>query len=599
MAPGGYWIPENRSTRLPRTHICLDSEAVIEKSDHGETHTFRCAVTSIDRRGHKDDEWRVHSIRTHPDTRSLWEWVTVEAKPKERTVLVAHNLGYDLRITEAFSVLPDLGWQLGHFSLAPGATWLQWRRESSTLVMVDSMTWLPTSLQNLGIAVGRNKRPLPGRECASEVWIDRCVQDVEILRESWLRIIDWLKSEDLGNFRPTGAGQSWSAWRHKLMTHKVLVHDDEEVRAVERRAGWSGRAEAWRFGRQTAGPFTEWDFSCAYARIAQRCEVPVRLVGEMGNASLAKVRRASERYAVLLECRVETASPTVPADLEGRIVWPVGSFSTSLWENELQLALSHGARVEVGRAWVYERQPALAKWADWVLGLIEAKPGDIDPIVRTVAKHWARALIGRFGTRYPQWEPAGDARSDGASLLEGVHAGSGYRSQELEVGGRLWLSGPMVDHRLAAPQVMSWIVSQCRVDLWGAMNAAGLDHLLYVDTDSLIVDVHGDRHLAAAGIDGLRRKARHHSLEIVGTRRLIEDRQLKAAGVPRDARRVSSRVWSGESWESLQGALKRSGTGSVRVVERRVRLVDRDARRKRLPDGGSEPWRVDLEGSES
>ena len=44
------------------------------------------------------------------------------------------------------------------------------------------MTWLPTSLGNIGTAIGRVKRPLPDRKSDNEQWIDRCVQDVEILR---------------------------------------------------------------------------------------------------------------------------------------------------------------------------------------------------------------------------------------------------------------------------------------------------------------------------------------------------------------------------------------------------------------------------------
>lgn len=589
---GGYWIPENRSTRIPRAHICLDSEAVVTESPGGEVHTFRVAVTSLDKRSRKSDDWLPTLIAVHEDLEALWDWVTVHTKPKERTVLVAHNLGYDLRVCDAFTRLPARGWVLEHFSLAPGATWLTWKRAGATLQMVDSMTWLPTSLANIGTAIGRRKASLPRTTDHNELWVDRCTQDVVILRDAWLRIIEWLRAEDLGNFRPTGAGQSWSAWRHKHLTHKVLVHDNELVKTVERRAVWTGRAEAWRFGRQTQGPFTEWDFSCAYARIAQRCSVPTRLIGEMSNASVAKVSRSIKSYGVLVDCEVSTSEPVVPTEKDGRIVWPVGRFDTTIWDNEYELALRHGAELRVKRAWVYERAPALRQWADWVLERVEAAPGGVDPVVRAVCKHWCRALIGRFGTRFSEWEALGDALGVGASLRDVAHVGDVAKGQELEVGGLSWSSGAMVDHRLAAPQVMGWIVAQCRVDLWEAMNASGLSNVLYVDTDSLIVTPGGDRRLSELGLPGLRRKSRYQSLDIVGTRRLVQDRQLKAAGVPRESVRVSRRVWSGEAWESLSGSLKSGSAGEVRVVERRTVLRDRDTRRRRLPGGASEAWTI-------
>src|SRR5438132_11061342 len=152
-------------------------------------------MTSRDRRSHKNVDWQPTCFAVNDDVASLWDWVTGRCKAKERTVLVAHNLGYDLRVTDAFTQLPALGWVLDHFSLAPGATWLTWKRAGSTLQMVDSMTWLPTSLANIGQAIGREKLALPRSSDQSSAWTARCVSDVEILRDAWLRIIQWLKVE--------------------------------------------------------------------------------------------------------------------------------------------------------------------------------------------------------------------------------------------------------------------------------------------------------------------------------------------------------------------------------------------------------------------
>lgn len=588
----GRWIGENRATRIPRTHICLDTESLIAETAKGQTHSFRCAVTSVDTLNRDNETWTSAPVAVHDEPMSVWRLVTATAKAKHRTVLVAHNLGFDLRVADAFSCLPALGWSLEHLSLAPGSTWLTWRREGASLSMVDSMTWLPTSLANVGMAIGRAKRSLPQPEDAELNWVQRCVQDVEILRDAWLRIIRFLRDQDCGNWRPTGAGQSWSVWRHKHITHPIFAHDDLEMRTRERRAGWAGRAEAWRFGRQVDGPFTEWDFSCCYAQIARTHEVPTELVGELSNASLARVEKASASMRVLVECEVSTSVPTVPTSCEGRIVWPVGSFATSLWDCELSMALSHGAVVKPARAWVYRRAPALRQWAEWCLERVYAAPGEVDPVVRAVCKHWCRALIGRFGSRFGVWEAFGDGVGDGVGLYGFSDISSGSVGELLSVGGKSWVSMELRDHPLSAPQVMSWINAQARVDLWEAMNAAGLGSVLYVDTDSLIVDRDGDANLRQFGVPGLRPKARYQSLDILGTRRLIEDRELKAAGVSKGARRLSSTSWSAESWDSLQSSLKSGSPDSVRVVPRRVTFRVADGRRVRMTDGSSRPYEI-------
>jgi hypothetical protein len=592
--PQGRWIPENRATRIPRCHIVLDSESVVTKADGGEVHSFRCAVTSVDRLSNSTGEWIASPLTVHESSADVWKTVTGACRPKTRTVLVAHNLGFDLRVCDAFTHLTALGWSVEHLSLAPGATWLTWKRQGATLSMVDSMTWFPTSLERIGRAIGRPKLPLPSPRAGTDRWRERCAQDVTILRDAWLRTVGFLRAEDCGNWRPTGAGQSWSAWRHKFNTHPILSHDDQEVRAVERRAGWTGRAEAWRFGRQTDGPFTEWDFQCCYAQIAQRCDVPTVLIGEMTDASLAKVQKAALRYAVLTDCNVRTATPIVPTANEGRVVWPVGSFATTLWENELELAVLGGAEVTVTRAWVYRRSPALKAWAEWVLSIIYGGADVVDPVVRVVVKHWARALIGRFGTRYSVWDAFGDSVGGGVGLGGFSDLDASSRGQLLEVGGKSFVSGALTDHPMSAPQVMSWISAQARVDLWGAMCGAGLENVLYVDTDSIIVDGAGDSALERCGVPGLRRKSRYQSLDILGTRRLVEDRKLKAAGVPAAARRVAQHTWSSESWDSLQRSLKTGSSASVRVVDRRVTLRDVDRRRRRRPDGSSVPYEVDV-----
>ena len=38
--------------------------------------------------------------------RELWEWIDQRCQKRARTVLVAHNLAYDLRISDAFGWLP-------------------------------------------------------------------------------------------------------------------------------------------------------------------------------------------------------------------------------------------------------------------------------------------------------------------------------------------------------------------------------------------------------------------------------------------------------------------------------------------------------------
>lgn len=586
------WLKPNESSRLPRTHIVLDSEAVIEETASGTVHRFRCAVTTCDKLSRRNNQWQEPQYAEHHSPREVWEWITGRTSERGRTIVVAHNSGYDLRITEAFTVLPSLGWELGMVSLAPGATWCSWRNGKRSLSIIDSLAWFPTNLANIGKAIGMDKPTLPGPDDSETEWFTRCRADVFILRKAWLDTLEWLRNEDCGNWKPTGAGQGFAAFRHKHLTHKILIHDDQEVREYERQAAWTGRAEPWRFGSLQGGPFTEWDYRCAYATIAGDSFVPTRFRGEVINPHINYVRGGREHRKYLSCVQVETETPTVPCHSDGRIVWPTGKFDTVLWDNELRLAIENGAKVTITRQWSYDATPALQAWSEWCLGLVDNRSGDVPPIARVLAKHWCRSTIGRFGSRFPSWEPFGESRQATPRLSGYVDWDTKEVGQLLEVGSKAFLSLGVQDHPQSVPQVMSWIMAECRVRLWHAMEVAGFENVVYVDTDSLIVDTAGNERLRVAELPGLRRKSEYRTLTVLGTRQLVENGTLKAAGVPRGAVRTGQNTWSGEAWSSMAASLSEGDLASVRVRERSVTLRDTDGRRINSDGSISLPYRI-------
>lgn len=580
-----HYISGNKASRVPRTHIILDAESVIAETAKGEVHTFRVAVTSIDRMPKNGTTWMPTEYATHLTPADVWQWIDAHAKPRARTVVVAHNAGYDLRITDALTQLETLGYQLVTLSLMPGATFGTWRKDTTTICVVDSMTWLPTSLDRIGTLVGVNKQRLPDQQDCPELWEQRCQIDVEILRAAWMRIIMWCRETDVGNWRPTGAGTAWSYWRHKHYTHKVLVHDVDDVRVLERRAAWTGRAEAWRRGKLTGGPWQEWDYSCAYARIAMSCNVPTRLRGEIRGAGIERSMRGASDRAILATVRVTTDLPCVPASHGKLIAWPTGTFDTVLWDHEIRMARANGATVTPIRAWSYIAEPALQQWATEILGIIDdTKAGD-DQIIRTLCKHWSRSLIGRFGSRFSTWEHFGVAPVARMDLSTMQLPEDTERRRMLTIGRNVMVATDETDAPDSAPQIMSWIMAEARVRLWHAMTTAGLDNLAYCDTDCVIVNREGADRLRQAAIPDLRIKATYQQLEVLATRRIITDGQLRASGIPKGAVRTADGLWSAEVWQGLSASLQTGKVGSVNITRKTMRISSVDNRRKPLPAG--------------
>jgi hypothetical protein len=590
---GAHFIAPNESSRMPRNFVYLDTEARVRREPGREIQDFRLAVAASEswswsRQAHRPLEWGGFD-----DVERLWEWVGAKARQRARTVLVAHNLAYDLRTSRAFVELPAAGWTCERVRLDHGAAFARWRRDTASLVMVDLFSWLPASLDEIGRRLKTTKPELPDVAAGDVEWLARCVADVEITRAAWRRIFNWMLDVDLGTWQPTGAGQAWAAWRHKFLDYSVIADRGDEWREAERESAWTGRCEAWRHGSHIDGPYAEWDYRLAYARIGAECAVPVRPAGHPHPANVGEAVVRSRSHASLCRVRITTDAPVAPAKIDGRIVWPVGTFTTTLWSHELALAVEAGADVEVEWIRPYTLRPALRSFMDWAIPLVEARDDDDDQLVGLMVKQWTRSLVGRFGMRYRTWDCVGVESWDDCVLALHTDLETGVTSRILQVGRDVLVESELVDFDDGVPAIMAYVMAEARVRLWHAMQAAGLGELLYVDTDALIVTPRGDRRLEAAAsrgeLPGLRRKNRYSTVDIFGPRQLVAGAQIHAAGVPRKADRVDERTFRFEAWRSLAESLRRREPDRVTVVDRHVVLRGTDRRRVRLPDGSTTP----------
>lgn len=592
-----HWLRPNHAARMPRRVVTLDSEAYRNFNGAREEHTFRLGVAAFDKLDEdcapvKETEW----IGTE-DSYALWAWVSERALTTHRTVCFAHNLSYDLRLTEALRHLPTFGFKVKQMALSDYGCWVFLRDGNRSLYLVDSLSHIPKSLDKIAEAFNRRKVDLPDDDADNAEWYNRCHGDVSLLRDSVLELLSLYRKHDLGDFRTTGAAQSSAAFRHRFLKPKsLLIHADTAALEVERRACWAGRAEIWKHGELNE-PLSEYDLFAAYAHVARDTELPSRLIGEyFPNGGMA-FNELSKQYALLCEAEIETELPTLPVSVKDRIIWPTGTFTTWVWDTELALAIRYGAKVNVLRCYAYERKPFLKEWAEWIIASLNGKELGATPLGKIVAKEWSRSLIGRFGLRYPLLDFQGTIeRSD--LVLQPVHDLVEDRSyMQLQIGNELYEQTARIESPNSAPQVMGYIMAQCRVELWRLMDIAGFDTLCSVDTDGLIVTAKGaerlERHARADPFIPLRLKGTYRRADLRGPRNLDLDLDRRVNGVPRRAEKLSDGLYKGEVWESLPTALRRRSASTLLVHERTFSVADVDPRRQHLPHGHTAAHRLD------
>lgn len=587
-------IKPNEMTRIPQRHVFIDTEAHSERHRGTEVQRWRCGVAVYARR-ERDGRYTTHD-RDYSDPKTLWNDVSNFAGSTGRTVIWAHNVGYDIRVADVFTILPTLGWTLKGHNIATRGTWLEWRRDGQSLVFVDSHSVLDTSIERIGEWFGIGKPALPGEGAELATWLGRCRTDCRILATAILRYLQWVKEEDLGNWQMTGNAQAWAAFRHKFLTHKMTVHDDGEVLAAERRAMWAGRCEAYWRGNLWDTTVYEYDFTNSYARVARDHAVPVKYIGEMPKGRDWKEWLGSETIAFNADCVVTTNVPCVPCEKDGRIVWPVGTFKTTLWDVEIDTVLDNGGSICVVRGWMYRKAPALKAWADWVLGQVGEGASDTEPLVRNILKHWSRSLIGRMAMTYRKWEYDGEMPDDKVESGVMVDAATGEVGKYIQVGGGMWVDAGKEEWQHSMPMVTGYIQAIARVQLWDVLRRMPFRSVLYCDTDSVYVtqEFREDIENVIAEIPdcGMRLKRAWNSMEIMGPRQIVTGQEIRISGVPKRSERLGKTQFKGEVWESLLVALQFGRTETVCVRDREWTVMGADHRRVGAPLGFTEPHEI-------
>lgn len=527
----------------------------------------------------------------------LWQAITSHCRGRQRLVVWSHNLPFDLRVSGALRWLPQLGFKLEGIVLERTAAWASFTSAQGSLLCCDLLSWLPVPLDVIARDMGVPRRDFNYAQADDDALAGRCREDVSLTTKAVCRMLTWLAENKTGPFRPTGSGQSHACWRRRFLHSKVLIHDDEALLVAERTAMWAGRCEAWRHGKVGSDGLHEWDLNLAYCRIADECKVPVRFKHRTGGMSVCDIEHYAARGALLAEVAVTTEVPVVPCQVGERIIWPVGTFRTLLWDPELLLAVEHAKGVEVIRTWYYQTAPALSMMAGWIISQLQDPDIKVPTPVHRLLKHWARTIVGRMALRYRRWDEYGGTEDFDLRLGLLYELDGSAMTDLLRIGQRVFELAELAEADSSAPQVTGWVMSEARRRLWEVITVAGAENALYMDTDSVLVTNAGHRRLQRA-YDGdaygeLVHKASWSSGVIHGPRNLELERSRRLAGVPTKATRTGELTFDGEVWRSLKASLVRAELDHVAVLPRSFQVRSVDPRRQRCDDGTTTPYRLE------
>lgn len=573
---GRFWhrIRHNKTARLPTRFIAVDTETIADEvapTIFEHRLKFGCALYWDSPNGKRKHPKREGIV--FDDVAVFWDWVDAHTKPRTRTIFSAHNLAFDFMILRGIDQLHRRGWSV-EFPITSGARFISTARKGSrTLLLLDTMNFIPTSLAELGESLGLKKGIMPKDNAPLESWVKYCQRDVCIVELFWRRLLDFLRANDFGSFGLTAAALTFKIYRHAFLTHKIVVHPIAKVLKLERAALKGGRNECYQLGTLPRQKYHLVDVNSLYPSVMCANSYPTLLAFHGASTSVDRLRSLSPKYFVIARVGIETPEPTYPVTMRGKLVFPIGRFETTLTSPELDHALRLGRVQYVAEFAAYEQAPIFQTFAATLYAKrLEYKAAG-NQAFSLMCKLLMNSLYGKFGQR-------GHVREELPNLK---HIRFGYErmySSKLrsEVNVTYWNGKGIAEYEQGEsfdsfPAIAAAVTAYGRVALWEYMGIAGRDHVFYCDTDSLVVDDVGLERLTSyldlnrLGYLKLEKTTRDVTLR--GKKDYTLGKVTKIKGIKRTARRVDFRIFDQEHFSTLLETIRAGRSSGVTVTTQR------------------------------
>lgn len=576
MKRHAHRLKRTAHTERPRHFLFFDTETVEGATvDNEVVHHLRLGVACLHdfRTDNPDRPERYVSFRTAEE---LWNLIVASVQKRSRLFVVAHNISFDLKVVGGFKPLTDRGWKAGKMILNGTTNIWSFKKDTSTIVLLDNMNFFKTSLRSLGESIGIDKLEMPEFGDNDDDWIAYCKRDVEVMVKTMKYWIEFLDVNDLGSFGKTLASQAFNTFRHRFMLNDIFIHTNESVTELERRAYHGGRTECFRIGKQPKGEYYNLDVNSMYPSVMRSNEYPTKFIGKLTRVDIPYLKTLLDKFCVIAEVELSTKQPAYAGIINNRLVFPTGTFTTVLTTRELIHAVHHNHVVKCNVAALYEKAIIFDKYVDFFYTKRQEYKSKGQTAFSYLCKLLLNTLYGKLGQRNQEWRFDHECPNapDEIRTEYDVQA-KRVRTYRIIAGRCDELCG-QIEAFHSFPAIPAHITADARLLLYEYIQAVGKDHIYYCDTDSVFTDSVGHARLARfidpTRLGYLSVKSLSDTLTIRGLKDYQFGNESLIKGVRRDAEQLDDHTFRQIQFEGMNGALRnqRSHLQTTRMITKHI-----------------------------
>lgn len=554
-----HYLKGNDKVELPQHMVFVDTETKgVQVSANTEHHRLWFGVAVYVRirhvRGkvHQSTEWlEFRSAET------FWAWVETKSLARTRLWVFAHNWNFDAAILEAATIPAQRGWELQTYINDKPPFILSFRSAGRTIQLIDTLNYFAGSLESIGESIGVPKLPFPSYDAPMATWRAYCRRDVTVLVKAVLSFRQLVGDYELGNFQPTLASQAMTAYRHRFMPHRILIHGYVDECRLEREGYFGGRTEAFYLGEVDETVYYL-DINSMYPYLMREHPYPTILQGHKRNPTWSYIYEILELYSVVAHVTVETDEPVYPIRYNHRLVFPLGEFETTLTTPEFRYALENGHLKKVHYVAIYENAIIFRDYVDTLYKLRQGFKQSGNDTFQYMTKIMLNALYGKWGQSGKKWRDVGDVTVyfPGIKYEENPDTGE-VRKLRCRLG-ILQEQSREGETENSFPAISAHVTAYGRVMLWRLIKQAGKANVYYTDTDSLMVNQQGydnlQEHIDPSRLGALKLEETSSSVTLWGAKDYQFGDTQHTKGIKKAAVKIGDATWEQDkfiSWDYL------------------------------------------------
>jgi len=572
-------IKANKNTEIPTEVIFFDCETEEERIDDKIIqHNLKLGVGCHQRwhpgkPGHYQD-WITFSL-----SQSFWSWALDLVKDNRRMIFIAHNLDFDFLVLNGITELTNRNyhmksmissgkidiWVFVQYKYKPNSVhWHNYKerygkrpRVTRTLIFLDLMNYFDTSLKEVGKSVGCPKMSINFKECSIEELTVYCKNDVFIMTEAWKKWLTFIHENDLGTWGKTLPSQAFNAYRHRFMPHKILIHTNKKATALERAGYFGGRCECFQLGYFDKGPFYLFDINSMYPSVMCSHLYPVKLLTYVTQGNIEDILSHYRGKCFIATVLIRTTVPQFPKRHGNHLIFPVGTFWTTLTTYELWDAMDNESIIAMKDFAIYEPGHIFEDYIDFFWSERLKYKQASDAPFEYMCKILMNSLYGKFGQKIDNYEHIGEDLEHGVGFYGEWDVEDKKWLRFRRMNGYIDIVTGQVEGYNSFVAISAHVTGYARSLLWSFIRKIPSGRLFYCDTDSLIVDEIGKdilwKHIDENVLGALHLEKQSDTLTVYNAKDYIFANKRKTKGVRTTAKKIDEHTFG--QWQ--QRSLKR------------------------------------------